>query len=41
MIVYFVALKPLLILLKTPADILEEAYGYISIICMAVAITML
>lgn len=41
MIVSFVALKPLLILLKTPADILEEAYGYISIICMAVAITML
>ena len=41
MIVSFVALKPLLILLKTPADILEEAHGYISIICMAVAITML
>ena len=41
MIISFVALKPLLILLKTPADILEEAYGYISIICMAVAITML
>ena len=41
MLLSSLALRPLLVLLKTPADILDEAYGYISIICMAVAITML
>lgn len=41
MLVSFFALKPLLTLLKTPTNILDEAYGYISIICAAVSITML
>ena len=31
-IIGFIGLKPLMILLRTPDDILDEAYGYISII---------
>lgn len=37
----FLALRPLLVLLKTPADIIDEAYGYIRVICSAVSVTMM